>query len=117
MVLLSITKFFRKTKSNQDPLDVDTTGMITVRECFESRFIIIYDREILPDHNDMINWTDKNTTYSVQVKVLPSIGVGKDWLIREHTTESPALDKILKVRAFIGFENDADALMFKIKYM
>jgi hypothetical protein len=77
-----------------------------IKGYFDGKYKIILDRELLPDHVEMIHWINENSIAGVAIRIYSAYKMEKGWV----------LSSVGKNRVFIAFEDLDDALVFKIKY-
>lgn len=80
--------------------------MTLVENCFKQPYKILIDKDITPEYVTLLDWVNKNSIGTVQVKLLRTQKVNEKWVL------SPVGHDV----AFFAFDNEDDALMFRIKY-
>ena len=84
-------------------------------ECFDPKYKIILDSDIFPNHVEIMLWIDKYTKGKVQFKFLRSFDLGNgNWCVQ---TEGNLNRGVGKDRVYIAFEDESDAIIFKIKFL
>lgn len=82
---------------------------------FGKKFTTILVAPCIQDYIGMLYWIDTNSTSQIRAEFLYAVKNQNDsWNILKNQRSWPAG---VQLRAFIAFEDDADALIFKIKYL
>ena len=79
-----------------------------INESFDPKYKIILCKGIDSQYVEMINWVDRNSKNSVDVKVFNAKPHGDKWVETQPSQDNNMV--------FLGFENEDDAIYFKIKY-
>jgi hypothetical protein len=86
------------------PIDLDQPA--GVYDLFDRRFKHIISCDATPDLLLILDWVNIHTVGTVKVELIVATKLGDTWGVDPGGT----------LRAFFGFENSDDALVFKIKH-
>lgn len=83
------------------------------KDCFDARFKTILSTDNAFDIIGISMWVNENSKGNIQVKYLRSYFYKDKWHVSDTSEQSgPYSDRV-----YLGFEDESDALIFKIKYM
>jgi hypothetical protein len=101
-------KSLNMIKSAVDTAEIVEIPKLYIRDYFDKKYKIIIDRELDSYYVEILDWLNKNSNFSVDVKIYIAEKYNGEWIYSSSTTG--------KTTMFIAFENEDDALFFKIRY-
>jgi calcineurin-like phosphoesterase family protein len=92
--------------------------MIVLRDSFPKKYKVLVGRELTDDHPAVMYWVDNNSKGDVSVQIFRVLNHnGEKVLMKDWPPGDSAVRRVGKRTAYFGFEDESDALIFKIKFI
>lgn len=90
--------------------------MIVLRDSFPKKYKVLVGRELTDDHPSVMYWVDNNSKGDVSVQIFRVINHHGEKLLM-HDFPPGTVRRVGNRVVYFGFEDETDALIFKIKFI
>ena len=90
--------------------------MIVLRDSFPKKYKVLVGRELTDDHPEVMYWVDNNSKGDVSVQIFRVLNHHGEKVLMQDCPPG-TVRRVGNRVVYFGFEDEVDALIFKIKFI